>query len=135
MTETVRPVTADDDYVGRELWRAYLAFYKITKPEETHARSRAQILDPATGIFSCLTNFLYHLFFSDTKNRCNLNDLCVSPQSRASDGRAALVDAVVSHAQGRNCASVYWLTAQDNVQARRLYDPVASLTPIVKYQV
>jgi hypothetical protein len=43
--------------------------------------------------------------------------------------------AAVSHVSGRIFAQVYWLTTKDNVQAQRLYNRIANLTPFVKYQV
>lgn len=145
MTITVRPVTNDDEPSWRELWRAYLEFYGTSKPEEVYALTWARILDPAEdmhchlafkdGVAIGLVDFLYHRSFWDIENRCYLNDLYTSPTARGTGAATALIEAVVSHAKGQNCAQVYWLTAQDNVQARRLYDKVASLTPFVKYQV
>ncbi|MBV1864462.1 MAG: GNAT family N-acetyltransferase [Rhodobacteraceae bacterium] len=135
MTVTVCPATADGESVWRELWRAFLAFHKTTKPTEIHALSWAWMRDWVEHLFSRLANFLYHHSFWQPVDRYYLNGLFASPPSGGSGASFALVDVVVSHAQGRNCASVYWLTTQDNVQARRLYDPAASLTPFVKYRV
>jgi len=131
MTGTVRPATACGESAWRELWRAYLAFRKSTKPIAPHAPSWAWIRGWAAHLFVCLSNILYHRSTWQSEHACDLNGRCVSLSGRG----AALVDAVVSHAQGRNCASVYGLTTQDNIQAQRLYHPVASLTPFVKYRV
>ena len=145
MNVTVRPVTEEDEPVWRDLWRDYLAFYETTRPEAVYAKTWERILDDSEELFSCLAvsaerqtvglvNFLYHRSFWDIENRCYLNDLYTIPRARGLGAGKAMIDAVVSHAKSQDSASVYWLTARDNDQARRLYDHVATLTSFVKYQ-
>ncbi len=146
MNVTVRSVTPADEPVWRDLWRDYLAFYNTSRPEEVYVSTWARILEGSEELFSCLAetedgqviglvNFLYHRTFWNIEPACYLNDLYTVPAARGSGAGKAMIDAVVSHAKEHNSAAVYWLTAQDNAQARQLYDKVAALTPFVKYQV
>jgi hypothetical protein len=130
----IRAVKAGDHDQWSALWRAYLEFYKTELPPEVYAASWQRILDPDTQMHSALAfqgdmaiglvNFLYHKTFWDTRDRCYLNDLYVSADARGS-----------THAAGCGAGEVYWLTAKDNMTARRLYDRVATLTPFIKYKI
>ena len=55
--------------------------------------------------------------------------------ARSMGAGKAMIDAVVNHAKDYNCEQVWWLTAEYNLTARKLYDGVATLSPFVKYQI
>jgi GNAT superfamily N-acetyltransferase len=146
MTTTVRYVTAEDEAVWRELWRDYLAFYKTTRDEDIYAETWRRIHDPNEQMFAMaaetpedgvigIVNFLYHRFFWGKENRIYLNDLYVRPDVRGTGAGKAMIAAVVDHAKEHNCEQVWWLTAEDNAVARKVYDSVATLSPFVKYQI
>ncbi|MCP5088554.1 MAG: GNAT family N-acetyltransferase [Rhodobacteraceae bacterium] len=146
MNVTVRPVTKTDEQIWRDLWRDYLAFYETERPEMVYEQTWARILDDKEEMYSFLAenkageavglvNFLFHTSFWEIEKVCYLNDLYTTPKARSLGAGKAMIDAVVSTANKHNSASVYWLTAADNVRARRLYDYVATLTPFVKYRV
>ena len=146
MSVTVRYVTPADEADWRRLWRDYLAFYKTARDEDVYAETWRRIHDPDEQMFSMvaetpddgvvgIVNFLYHRFFWGKENRIYLNDLYVDPDVRGSGAGRALIAAVVDHAKEHNCAQVWWLTAEDNATARKLYDKVADLSPFVKYQI
>jgi GNAT superfamily N-acetyltransferase len=66
---------------------------------------------------------------------CYLNDLYVDPAVRGTGGGRMLIEAVQEEAKAKlGCSRVYWLTAPDNVAARRLYDKVA-VTNRVAYKI
>jgi GNAT superfamily N-acetyltransferase len=66
---------------------------------------------------------------------CYLNDLYVDPAVRGMGGGRELIEAVREEAKAKlGCSRVYWLTAPDNVAARRLYDKVA-VTNRVAYKI
>ena len=44
-----------------------------------------------------------------------------------------LIQQVNQTAQQRECDRVYWLTHEDNLQARQLYDRVAKRTDSIQY--
>ena len=79
-------------------------------------------------------HYLFHPVTWSTANRCYLEDLFVSPKARGTGAGRALIEAVYRAADEAGADQVYWLTAQDNATARRLYDRVGRLTPFVKYQ-
>ncbi|MDR6264433.1 MULTISPECIES: GNAT family N-acetyltransferase [Rhodobacterales] len=146
MTAIVRYVTAADEPVWRELWADYLAFYETTREEDVYAESWRRILDPDVGMFAMvaetpengvvgIVNFLYHTSFWEKENRIYLNDLYVRPEIRGTGAGKAMIDAVETHAKQHNCSQVWWMTANDNAVARKLYDGVAKLAPFVKYQI
>jgi GNAT superfamily N-acetyltransferase len=140
----IRAVTEQDHAEWSSLWRAYLQFYKAELPPEVYATSWQRILDPGTPMHSALAhrddtaiglvNFLYHKTFWDTRDRCYLNDLYVSVDARSAGAGEALIRYVNRHAADCGAGEVYWLTAEDNLTARRLYDRVAVLTPFIKYK-
>lgn len=141
----IRAVTAGDHDKWSDLWRSYLQFYKTELPPEVYAASWQRILDPDTPMHSALAfrgdeaiglvNFLYHKSFWVTRDRRYLNDLYVSTDARGSGAGESLIRYVDTHAAGCGAGEVYWLTAQDNLTARRLYDRVATLTPFIKYKI
>lgn len=145
MQTEIRAVAADDHADWAALWHDYLRFYKTELPAEVYAASWQRILDPDTPMHSALAhrggsaiglvNFLYHKTFWDTRDRCYLNDLFVSADARGSGAGEALIRHVGAHAAARGAGEVYWMTANDNLTARRLYDRVASLTPFIKYKL
>ncbi len=123
MTATVRPVTAADVYAA--------AWARMGVPFKAMLSSISAYKGRVIG----LDSYLCRHSFWDIENRCYLNDIGALSENRGTGGGAKLIEAVVSHAKGRNSAAVYWLTNNGNVKARRLYDYVATLTPFVKYQV
>ena len=44
-----------------------------------------------------------------------------------------LIEAVAAAARARGCQRYYWLTKQDNVRARGLYDKVARFAGFIRY--
>lgn len=146
MVAYVRYVTAQDETIWRDLWRSYLAFYKTKRDEEVYAETWRRINDPHEQMFSMvaetpdgvvigIANFLQHQHFWSCQNYIYLNDLYVCTNARSMGAGKAMIDAVVNHAKDYNCEQVWWLTAEDNLTARKLYDGVATLSPFVKYQI
>jgi GNAT superfamily N-acetyltransferase len=143
---SVRYVTAADEAVWRELWCDYLAFYETTRDEDVYAETWRRIHDPDEPMFAMvaetrylgvvgIVNFLYHRFFWGPENRIYLNDLYVRPNVRGTGAGKAMIEAVVEHAKEHDCGQVWWLTAEDNAVARKLYDGVATKAPFVSYQI
>lgn len=131
------------------LWRAYLEFYRTTLPEEQYRDTFDRLVDPDgdlggfvlvddhnNGILIGLTHYLYHTSaWAPAKTRqCYLNDLYVDPATRGSGGGRRLIEAVEREARTRGCSRVYWLTAPDNLAARKLYDAMA-VTNRVAYKI
>jgi GNAT superfamily N-acetyltransferase len=145
MAVTIQPLEARDHDDWLPLWQGYLDFYETeVAPEVTHATWR-RIVDPAgpihglgaldaSGRLVGIVHYLFHPVTWSSTNRCYLEDLFVSPNARGMGGGRALIEAVYRAADAAGADQVYWLTAQSNETARRLYDRVGQLTPFVKYR-
>ena len=141
----LRPVAEGDRGGWDALWRAYLEFYGIERPAEQYDATWQRIMNPSEPMYSMvavsggehrgLVNFLYHRTFWEAEDKCYLQDLYVVPRARGGGLGGELIRAVERHASDRGSSGVYWLTAEDNRTARRLYDRVASLSPFVRYVV
>ena len=145
MALTVRPVTDADFTTWCDLWDKYLEFYETTRGDAVKEASWARIMDPNSPMFSQLAevdgvavglvNYLFHPIFWEETDLCYLNDLYVNEDARGSGAGAALVQAVVDAAAGAGIDGVYWLTAEDNTRARKLYDRIAEKTPFIHYVI
>ncbi|WP_349862557.1 GNAT family N-acetyltransferase [Leifsonia sp. WHRI 6310E] len=147
MTIEVRPVRDGDFFAWLELYSKYAEFYEteltdqralvlwswLTAPEHeeqgfvavdsdgdrivglAHVREFARPLEGDRGLF--------------------LDDLFVLESERGSGIGRALIDHVRSLAEERRLGVVQWITAQDNTDAQRVYDAVASRTSWVTYEI
>lgn len=139
----VRAVCADDRVVWSQLWNAYLEFYETKRASAQHDVTWDRILGDNVPMYSViaehrgrpvgLANYLFHPGFWDADDMCYLNDLYVEPTTRGAGAGAALIEAVAAHAKRRGTAEFYWLTAESNATARRLYDHVAECSGFVHY--
>lgn len=145
MKLTIRPLTRNDKTDWARLWTAYLSFYETTLPSEIFDISFKRLLgdDPRdfNGLIAeidgtpvGLTHYVFHRHGWKIEDVCYLQDLWADPDVRGKGIGRALIEAVYERAAASGCPSVYWLTAEDNVQARLLYDRVARKTPFIKYQ-
>jgi GNAT superfamily N-acetyltransferase len=62
-----------------------------------------------------------------------LQDLFTAPPARGQGVARALIEAVAHVAHTRGAARLYWLTQDQNVTARRLYDQVAKTSGFIRY--
>jgi ribosomal protein S18 acetylase RimI-like enzyme len=79
-------------------------------------------------------HFLFHPVTWSVSPRCYLEDLFVRPDARGSGAGRALIEAVYRAADEKDADQVYWLTADSNAAARKLYDSIGKLTPFIKYR-
>lgn len=144
MSPTIRPLRREDEADWRRLWTAYLAFYSTTLPEPVFASTFARLLgnDPRdfNGLIATvdghamgLTHYLFHRHGWKIEDTCYLQDLYVDRAARGTGLGRALIEAVYTAADAAGAPSVYWLTQDFNVDARKLYDRVAKVTPFIRY--
>lgn len=142
---SLRALRAEDEPAWREMWRAYLAFYESTVPEEVYASTFARLLgdDPRDfnalvaekdGALVGLAHYLFHRHAWKIEEVCYLQDLYATPETRGTGVGRALIEGVYAAADAHGAGSVYWLTQDGNRTARRLYDRIGALTPFIKYQ-
>lgn len=140
----IRPLHDGDRTAWNGLWSRYLAFYDTTLPPTQHDTTFARLTDPDGGLHGRivlhdgrpvgLVHFLYHASTWDMSGTCYLQDLYTDPGSRGMGFGRALIQSVYDHAAERGVTTVYWLTADSNVTAQRLYDSVAVRTPFLVYE-
>ena len=135
MTLVVRPPSSADFARWRELWDAYLVFYETEPQPDVAEQLWVRILDPESSItcrvaecegrLAGLVHFFPHADTWSTDPICYLQDLFVDASHRGQGIGARLIGSVVEEARAQGWSSVYWLTAEDNHQARILYDRLA----------
>lgn len=141
---TIRPLTAADHDAWLPLWQGYQAFYETAIAPEVTAVTWARLLDPvepmhalgaeADGRLVGITHYLFHRSTWTMGDYCYLQDLFVAPEVRGSGAGRALIEGVAAAAQGAGASRVYWLTAEDNHDARALYDKVARYSGFIQYR-
>jgi len=131
----IRPPSASELSEWKDLWDSYLVFYETERSPEHSESLWQRILDPES-IIRChvalqgghligLVHFLPHEDTWSSYPICYLQDLYVDASHRGEGIGAKLIASVVEYAGLRGWSAVYWLTADDNHQARVLYDKLA----------
>jgi GNAT superfamily N-acetyltransferase len=142
---TIRPLATADYAAWLPLWQGYLTFYETTIDDAVTAETWRRIVDPeapihglgafdASGTLVGIVHYLFHPVTWAIGPRCYLEDLFVDPAARVRGAGRALIEAVYRAADEAGADQVYWLTADTNLTARRLYDRVGQLTPFIKYR-
>lgn len=140
----IRDLAREDWAAWRQLWTAYLAFYKTSRPDEVFESTFERLLSDKGGEFQCLlaevdgqvlglTHFLHHRHCWSVEDTTYLQDLYVDPAARGTGLGRALIEAVYDRADAAGAPSVYWLTKEDNHTARQLYDRIAQVQDFVRY--
>jgi GNAT superfamily N-acetyltransferase len=142
---TTRPLAASDRAAWDELWAIYLDFYGETLSAEVAEATWRRVLHREDGLGGIVVvldeevvGFAHHVVHPHTWGTgdvCYLEDLVVHPDHRGVGAGRLLIEALTQRARELGCTSVYWITQEDNVTARRLYDRVAHLAPYVRYEV
>ncbi len=142
---SLRTLVAADRPQWDKLWRGYLTFYETDLPDEVSEATWRRLLDPEAPILGfCaaedngtllgIVHYLFHPVTWSVGPRCYLEDLFTAAEARGRGVGRALIEAVYAAADKRGADQVYWLTAETNMVARRLYDAVATKTPFIKYR-
>jgi GNAT superfamily N-acetyltransferase len=145
MSIEVRPVTDGDFFAWLDLYEKYAEFYGIkltdqkalllwswlTAPE--HEEEGLIAVDD--GRILGLAHFREFARPLESDRGLFLDDLYVLEEERGKGVGHTLIDAVRSRAQQRGLGVVQWITADDNSEARSVYDSVASRTSWVTYEI
>lgn len=144
MSVEIRPLAKSDEAEWRRLWSGYLTFYETTVPEAVYRTTFDRLTSgedheyrgfvaELDGKQVGITHYLFHRHCWSVENVCYLQDLFADPEVRGKGIGRALIEAVHAEATKSGAHSLYWMTNQDNVTARQLYDRIAKVTPFVKY--
>jgi ribosomal protein S18 acetylase RimI-like enzyme len=142
---TTRPLAARDRPAWDELWAIYLAFYGETLSDAVTEATWRRVLHREQGLGGIVAvrgeqvvgvaHHVIHPHTWGTGDVCYLEDLVVHPDHRGAGVGRRLIEALSLRARELGCASVYWITQEDNEVARRLYDRVATRSPYVRYEI
>jgi GNAT superfamily N-acetyltransferase len=145
MPVIVRPLHSADKAEWRVLWAAYLDFYGTSVADDVYDTAFARMPGSDPRDFNCLvaevdgklvglTHYLFHRHSWKVEDVCYLQDLYATADTRGTGFGRALIEAVYDAANQAGALSVYWLTQDDNMTARKLYNRTAALTNFIKYQ-
>lgn len=125
------------------LWQGYCDFYKADIAPDITMAAWARILDPMNVLTARLAlvggnlvGFAHHHIHLTTWDRratCYLEDLFVAPTARGLGIARALLDDLRALGREKDWASIYWITAESNETARRLYDSYVRRDDFVRY--
>jgi GNAT superfamily N-acetyltransferase len=140
----VRLLEPSDRDAWEPLWLGYQSFYRVSLPSEVTHSTWQRFHDPAEPVFARgafaedrLVGIVHYIFHRSTwmvGPTCYLQDLFVSPDWRGRGVGRPLIEAVYADAKRASASRVYWLTQEDNVVARRLYDRVATYAGFIQYR-
>jgi GNAT superfamily N-acetyltransferase len=140
----IRHLTSQDYSQWHKLWTDYLAFYEtelenaifkstfkklISKDHPNQNALVSQDNDTLNG----LVHFITHPHNWKSEDIVYLQDLYTDVPMRGNGIGQALIEGVYKVADENGTPTVYWLTQDHNLIARRLYDRIGTLTPFIKY--
>ena len=141
----IRAALPSDEPAWRALWRGYCDFYEADLPDEVTQRTWKRILDPDSavmcivaeveGLIAGIAHCVVHENTWETQPVCYLEDLYVAPHARQGGVGRALIEWLRNAMRAEGWARVYWMTREDNVAARRLYDQFTQADGFVRYVI
>jgi GNAT superfamily N-acetyltransferase len=137
----IAPLQPSDREEWERLARGYKAFYGTElAPERYDETWRALMRNErvhglGARLGGRLAGIAHYLFHAQTwsSDCCYLQDLFTAEDARGRGVASALVDAVAQEARKGGAVQFYWLTKQDNEQARALYDRIAAWKGFLRY--
>ncbi|WHS98743.1 MAG: hypothetical protein LZT29_01691 [Pantoea stewartii] len=140
----VRNALPDDYADWLALWKDYLLFYGHHLDESVTLSTWQRIHSPDSALMCRLAEqngsvigfaiCVIHEGTWVTQPVCYLEDLFVKENLRGMGAGKALILKVCDEAREQGWAKVYWVTNENN-PARRLYDKLAQVDDIVRYNI
>jgi len=140
----IRALSPAERAIWEELWTGYLDFYDTKLSQKTKSLTWARLHDPSEPMYLLaaslagrvvgIVHYLYHRSCWTVGDYCYLQDLFVAPDARGKGVGAALIRQVESVARAAGASRIYWLTKEDNVSARALYDKLADRSGFIQYR-
>jgi GNAT superfamily N-acetyltransferase len=142
MQLAIGPLRADDRAAWELLARGYKEFYATPATDEEYTAAWNRLLAQdgvyALGAFIAdrrLIGIAHYLFHTSVwaQTTCYLQDLFTQRSARGHGAARMLIEAVAAEARRHGAARYYWLTQENNVVARGLYDKVAKHAGFIRY--
>ena len=144
MAFSIRRLMPRDRARWRELFQAYIDFYNDTVAADVQEMTYSRLVagQELVGLVAVgaddhpfgLANLVFHPATWTATGHCYLEDLYVEPAHQGRGAGRLLIEASFAEADRRGADRTYWFTRGDNVQARRLYEKLATLSPFVQYR-
>lgn len=142
----IRDLMPEDRQEWESLYRHYAEFYREPMNENILGRTWSWLMDaqhPVQGKVVAAVNgkllaLAHYRPFPEPllgKDAGFLDDLFVLPEQRGGGLGRRLIDAVAQAGQEQGWPFLRWITAQDNAQARCLYDGLTQATAWVTYDL
>jgi GNAT superfamily N-acetyltransferase len=143
---TVRAAAAHDKKLWLAMWRDFVRSGPEPCAPKAAEVAWRRIMDPANPM-KCLVAtdagdtaigfilYVTHPYGWSSRSVCYLQDLYVRPESRRRGCGRALIEALSDVGRRAGWLKIYWMTQEDNVPARRLYDTIAVRSPLVRYDL
>lgn len=136
----IAPLRPGDRAEWEHLARGYKAFYEDPIPDEHYARTWHRLMAGEIKGFGARLDGpmvgISHYFFHPHCWRgevCYLQDLFTVVEARGRGVARALVETVAEAARERGAAGLYWVTREDNLPARALYERLAQFKGFIRY--
>ena len=144
MSQTlIRPALPADEATWRKLWQGYCDFYALTLSDAVTSRTWSRVLDPDSGVLCIVAevdgqvygfaNCVIHENTWELQPVCYLEDLYVLHSARSRGVGKALIEWLRNAMRAEGWARLYWVTREDNTQARALYDQFIRADGFVRY--
>lgn len=137
---------SEGDYEAwKPLWDGYCRFYEKDMPAAITARTWQRLIDPQVpvsgrvarlgGRIIGFAHYVLHPSTWEITSVCYLEDLFVAPEARGTGAGRALIDDLLSLCETRGWSELYWMTAETNATARRVYDHYDKANGMVQYRL
>jgi GNAT superfamily N-acetyltransferase len=139
----IRTIEARDYDQWLPLWLAYLKFYAVELDESTTQGTWDRLIEASEirGFVAehneAIIGFVHYLFHANTwsmKPVCYLEDLFVADAVRGIGAGRKLIEAVYAAAGTVDAVRTYWVTNEENTNARALYEKLATRMSVVQYR-
>ena len=142
----VRRLEPRDKAAWLPLFKGYIEFYKSAVADDVIEETWQRLLSGQEGFHIGFVavdgsdtpiGLAHVLFHRSTWSRtwyCYLEDLFVTPDTRAKGVGRALIEAVYAESDKRGATRTYWSTQEFNYRARGLYDQMATKSPFLQYR-
>jgi GNAT superfamily N-acetyltransferase len=127
------------------MWRDYCDFYQADLSSSVTDRTWKRILDPDSAVMCIVAevegqvygfaNCVVHENTWESQPVCYMEDLFVLPSARSRGIGKALIEWLCNAMRAEGWARVYWMTREDNVASRKLYDQFTKADGFVRYVI